>query len=75
MEGMRHSNDPFSGECTLAGWEHEDVHYVLVLPEMDQNLPVVIQEWMVKRRKIRISEQGSCSWSCSEGRMLWLRNC
>jgi hypothetical protein len=50
MEGMRHSNDAFSGECTFAGWVYEDMKCVLILPEQDRNLPVAVQEWMVKRR-------------------------
>lgn len=53
---VRHANDAYSAKCTFAGWQYEDVECVLILPELDQTLPVVVQEWMVKRRngKIRV---------------------
>lgn len=50
----RHANDSFDGVCSFAGWEYEDVECVLILPEQDQTIPVVVQEWMVKRRNGKI---------------------
>ena len=53
---VRHANDAYDGKCTFAGWQYDDVECVLILPELDQTLPVMVQEWMVKRRngKIRV---------------------
>lgn len=59
----RHANNSFDGRCSFAGWESEDSECVLILPELDQTIPVVVQKWVAKSRSAELRMRAISSTS------------